>query len=35
MLALGLFLPTAAVFGYLVITIFLLAPIHLLRRRPV
>jgi uncharacterized membrane protein len=34
MLALGLFVPTAAVFGYLAITIFLLVPFHLLRRRP-
>jgi uncharacterized membrane protein len=35
MIVLGLFLPTAAVFGYLAIAFFLLVPIHLLRRRPV
>jgi uncharacterized membrane protein len=34
LLVMGLFLPTAAVFGYLVIAIFLLVPFHLLRRRP-
>ncbi|UMG92744.1 TMEM175 family protein [Nocardioides sp. TF02-7] len=33
MIVLGLFLPVAAVFGYLAIAVFYLAPVHLLRRR--
>ena len=34
MIVLGLFLSTAAAFGYLAIAFFLLVPLHLLRRRP-
>jgi hypothetical protein len=33
MIMLGLFLPVAAVFGYLAIAVFYLAPVHLLRKK--
>ena len=33
MIMLGLFLPVAAVFGYLAIAVFHLAPVHLLRKK--
>jgi uncharacterized membrane protein len=33
MIILGLFLPVAAVFGYLAIAVFYLAPVHLLRKK--
>jgi hypothetical protein len=33
MIILGLFLPVAAVFGYLAIAVFHLAPVHRLRKK--
>ena len=33
MIVVGLFLPTVAVFGYLAIAVFILVPIHAVRRR--